>query len=273
MRRLLLHHFLFLWLRAHLFCLPVGHAVRSVQIVCGDFSVMDGAQEMESDVMEGFDVRIRHPAMFGHPLDLVEGFKYEVTFSSHNDAMEVQGVAVIATTNGSNPSPQNLASEIADHKCEHHHSRPIPPTPVQVTFSSLAHSSTDQSTFPSSHLLPEMAASEVDITSTFKLTSSSSSELTSSVSYPTQPLSSPSDVPSSSPLPKASSSGSSFSSPVVLSSSLSSIGSSSSLTASSSVSSTPELLSSLPRERFSEHLPFSLAWTADAFASPCLTLT
>lgn len=82
MRRLLPHHLLFLWLRTHLLLvLPVCHAARRVDVVCGDFSAIETAKEMESYAVAGnFDVRLRHPAMVGDTVDLVEGLQYEGEF-------------------------------------------------------------------------------------------------------------------------------------------------------------------------------------------------
>ena len=94
MRRLLPHHLLFLWLRTHLLLvLPVCHATRRVEVVCGDFSAIETAMEMESNgVGRVFDVRLQHPAMHSDTIDLVEGMKYEGELRSSDTIDLVEGM-------------------------------------------------------------------------------------------------------------------------------------------------------------------------------------
>ncbi|XP_076449512.1 uncharacterized protein LOC143285946 [Babylonia areolata] len=285
MRRLPVHPFLFLWLRAHLLWPPhVSQAARRVEIVCGDFSTMG----RDSDVVVGgdIDVTIRHPAMVGNTVDLVEGMEYEVTFSSGRDVTEVQGVAMLTYNAGERPP--DLPSWPSPYRCHPHRPSPpplLPPSPVQTTPSSpLADPTSDLPR--SDHAGIELLTSEVDVTPTLLLssyssTSSSSSSSSSGQDWPKAFSSSPdgesSPLHTSSPRSPIfaslsevlqSSSSSSFS--TTSSSSTSAVTSSS---ASSSSVSTPELTTSPPGERlFSKHLPFSLPWTAGSLSAPCLTL-
>ena len=61
-------------------------------MVCGDFSAIETAMEMESNVVGGvFDVRLQHPAMHGDTIDLVEGMKYEGELKSFDTIDLVEG--------------------------------------------------------------------------------------------------------------------------------------------------------------------------------------
>ena len=170
-------------------------------------------------------------------------------------------MALIVTTDSGTPVPLLPSSWPTQYRCDIRPSDPLPPSAAPLTFST-GNTEADLRTFPSSELFPEME----DIKST---ASSVSSSISPSEITQTQPLLPSSDVSSLNLISPSSSS--LFSSSFDLSSSLSSAGSH--LSSTSPSVSTPELASSLPIERFSEHLPFSLFWTAEDVTSPCLNLT
>ena len=158
--------------------------------------------------------------------------------------------------------PEDPSSWPSPYRCDLHQSRPFPPSPVQPSSSSLSEPAEAQWTFPSSDVISDLDASEVEVTS---LPSPSSGPLRarhSSSSSPEAPSSSTSAYDESS-------------SSLVLSSSssLSSVVSLFSTSSSTSAVSTPELTTSVGSERFSERLPFTLVWTADNLTSPCVVLT
>ncbi|KAK7462537.1 hypothetical protein BaRGS_00038422 [Batillaria attramentaria] len=117
MRRILLH-FLFLWLRAHwISFLPVCYAKGSVEVLCGNVTGLERTNETQSVHAAGITIHLRHPEMIDGVADLVAGMHYEVTFTSDSDVTQVEGVAIIRTTQGEQPVTADFTWPQHEHRC------------------------------------------------------------------------------------------------------------------------------------------------------------
>ncbi|KAL8585459.1 hypothetical protein ACOMHN_009993 [Nucella lapillus] len=169
-----IHHLLFLCLWGR-----VSHAagVSSVEVVCGDLSTLQTAGRLDSSrAGEGaMEVSVHHPAMGAMGamgdggVDLVPGLRYQVTFSSRDNAMAVQGVAVVAATQAGQLTSslvRDLAAWPSGYRCNLRSPSPRPPSPVQPSPSTpFAGQASGPWASPSSEAVPELLTSEVDVTS------------------------------------------------------------------------------------------------------------